>query len=59
MSKIKTKKTIVFNETETNNMSSKDINVLIRELKEKDKLEEIEREKRIIEIFKQVVLDGK
>ena len=58
MSKIKTKKVVVFNEPEAKK-NTQDLNVLIRQLKEQDRLDEIEREKRVQEIFKKVVIDGK
>ena len=37
----------------------RDINSLIRELKEQDKLEETLRQQRIEKIFKEVLMDGK
>jgi hypothetical protein len=37
----------------------RDINLLIKELKEQDKLEETLRQQRIEKIFKEVLMDGK
>jgi hypothetical protein len=37
----------------------KDLNVLIKELKESDEREAIEREQRINKIFREVIVDGK
>ena len=62
MSKVVWKKTQITEfdkKTEKSVDIEKDINILIRELKESDEREKREREERIDKIFREVILDGK
>lgn len=48
-----------FKNTDDNKIIDRDINSLIRELKEQDALEERQREERINKIFKEVLVNDK
>ena len=52
-------KTLDFRSTDEEKIIDRDINSLIKELKEQDELEERLRQERIDKIFKEVLLSGK
>lgn len=52
-------KTVDFRSTDEEKIIDRDINSLIKELKEQDELEERLRQERIDKIFKEVLLSGK